>query len=202
MRLFVYSYANGIYGKRAVLMSTSTSRVALSQRPSSGSCPSTFPRAPATAWTKTTGRPHARLPSAPSVHLRVQVHLSPPHAGTSCRPPTPLSTHNITRSTRYRASCAISPLRIRNRSLSCRSAIVAREGKCSRLRSQPRAPLVGHTTRIRRSCWTGKGRSEKAPVRAVGFLSRAHSMLERSVVSLFRSASSGNFTKSRGSLVH
>ena len=68
---------------------------------------------------------------------------------------------------------------------------MAREGRCSRSRSRlrralPPALVMGHTTRIRgRSCWTGKtgkGRRREAPGHAAGSSSRAHSMLERSVL--------------------
>ena len=137
-------------------------------------------------------RPRARRVPAPSTHHRVHPRPRRPRVGTSRRPPTPRSTHDTTRSTRSRASCATSPRRTRSRSPSCPSGIVARAGRCSRSRSRllrralPPAPVMGHTTRIRgRSCWTGrtgKGRRREAPGHAAGSSSRAHSTLERSVL--------------------
>ena len=133
------------------------------------------------------------MTSPPST--RHHVHIVPPvrlgYVGMSHRPPMPPSMHNTTGSTRYRVSCATSQQRIRNKSPSFPLVIVAREERCSRLKFQPHpgrrallglklAPAMGHTTKIRRWCLTGKGRRE-APIHAVGSLSRAHNTLERSV---------------------
>jgi hypothetical protein len=125
----------------------------------------------------------------PHIHISPLVRLG--RVGMSLRPPMLPSMHDTTRSTRYRVSCAISQQRIRNKSPSFPSAIVAREERCSHLKFQPHpslrallglrlAPAMGHTTKIRRSCLTGKGRRE-APIHAVGSSSRAHNTPERSV---------------------
>ena len=161
-----------------------------------GSCPSVCPRAPATAWTRSRGRPRARARMTSMPDICPRVHISPPvrlrHVGMSYHPPTPPSMHDTTLSTRYIVSCAISQQRIRNKSPSFLSAIAAREERCLRLKFQPhlswwrrRAPLaVGHTTKIRRSCLVGNGKKQ-AHIHAVGSSSRAHSTLERSVVTSF-----------------
>jgi len=102
--------------------------------------------------------------------------------------------HDTTRSTRYRVSCAISPQRIRIKSPSFPSAIVAREERCSRLRFQPHpsrrallelglALAMGHTTKILRSSLTGRKGRREALIHVVGSSLRAHSTLERSVTS-------------------